>query len=949
MFDSFKEAVIAFFKSRLFVLGALMAIMCAVLLYRVFTLQIVNGETYQQNYTLKIEKSREIKSTRGNIYDRNGTLLAYNELAYSITIEDNGSYSTDSEKNASINDELYRIITKLDLYGDSIVNSFSISYEDGSYSFNVDGTSKLRFLADVFGRSLTSDLKYNKKLCINEAEATADDVMNYLKSSSKFDVAESYDEYMAYRIVVLRYAMSENSYQKYISTTIAKDVSDETVAFISENAYDLQGVEVSEDTIRVYNDAEYFAQIIGYTGKISTEEYETLSAENDSYTKTDIIGKAGIEQYMDATLQGTKGTEVVYVDNLGKVIETKERTEPTAGNDVYLSIDADLQKATYKLLEQEVAGILYDKIENVTNYDTSSVSSASDIIIPIDDVYFALINNNVIDITTLNDDDSSVTEKQLYSQYSSRKEQVLSYLKSTVMTSTDVAFSSLESEYQDYVTYIFDELKNDNIILTDSIDTSDDTYTKWANGEISIKEYLSYSIAKGWIDITAFNIEDEYESTDEIYSDLVEAAIDSISEDKAFDKIIYEYMIKDGSISGQSLCIILFDQGFLTYDEGNYIGLANGTVSAYNFLKAKIKSLEITPADLALSPCSASCVITDTNTGELLALVSYPGYDNNKLANTVDADYYSSLTEDLSKPLYNYATQERTAPGSTFKMVVATAALSEGLINTDTIIEDEGEFTKITPYAKCWIYPSTHGKINVSEAIRDSCNYFFYELGYNLSLVNGTYNADTGIEKIQQYASLYGLDSNTGIEIVENAPKIANEYPVRAAIGQSNNSYTTTELSRYVTAIANSGTVYQYTLLSKVTDSDGNVLEEYSPSVINTVDVLSSEEWSAIHSGMRMVVEELDSYDDFSISVAGKTGTAQTVTTKPNHALFVGYAPYENPQISIATRIAYGYTSHNAADVSKNILSYYFGVEDAESLINGQAEDISGTTNTITD
>ncbi|MCR5271694.1 MAG: peptidoglycan glycosyltransferase [Lachnospiraceae bacterium] len=926
-----------------------MTVLCLLLLYRVFTLQIVNGEEYQENYTLKIKKTRDIKSTRGNIYDRNGTLLAYNELAYTITIEDNGSYDTTAEKNESINDELYRIITKLDEFGDSIENDFSIDYVDGTYQYNVEGTSLLRFLADIFGRASTSDLKYNKNIGTNEADATAEQIMEYLMSDSYFGISDEYDPYMAYRITVLRYAMSQNSYQKYISITIASDVSDETVAYISENAYDLQGVEVSEDTIRVYNDSEYFAQIIGYTGKISSEEYEELSAENSEYSLVDIVGKAGIEQYMDSTLQGTKGSEVVYVDNLGKVIETMERTEPTAGNDVYLSIDANLQKAVYQLLEQEVAGILYDKIENITNYDVSEVESASDIIIPIDDVYYALIGNNVIDITTLNDDDSSTTEKQIYSLFSTQKSAVMTNLSSAVLSSEDTKFSDLETEYQDYITYMFDDLKNANILVSDSIDTDDEIYKEWADGDISVKTYLCYAISQGWIDITAFTVDEEYESTEEIYSDLIEYSLNDISDNKDFEKIIYKYMIHAGSISGQDLCLVLYDQGFLTYDEGNYTGLANGIVSAYDFLKDKIKNLEITPANLALDPCSASCVVTDTTTGELLAVVSYPGYDNNKLANTVDATYYASLTEDLSKPLYNYATQERTAPGSTFKMVTATAALAENIITTDTLIEDEGEFTKVTPSAKCWIYPSTHGKINVSEALRDSCNYFFYELGYDLSLSNGNYNADLGIEKLQSYASLYGLDSTTGIEIVENSPKIATEYPVRAAIGQSNNSYTTTELSRYVTAIANSGTVYNYTLLSKVTDSDGNILEEYSPEVKNTVDVLDSTEWDAIHSGMRMVVEELEAFDDFSINVAGKTGTAQTVTTRPNHALFVGYAPYESPQVSIASRIAYGYTSHNAADVSQKILAYYFGTESTEDLLNGQAADISGTTNAVTD
>ena len=159
--------------------------------------------------------------------------------------------------------------------------------------------------------------------------------------------------------------------------------------------------------------------------------------------------------------------------------------------------------------------------------------------------------------------------------------------------------------------------------------------------------------------------------------------------------------------------------------------MTSGSISAYNFIREKIKNLEITPAQLALDPCTGSCVITNVRTGELLALVSYPGYDNNRLANTMDAEYWASLRNDRSNPLYNYATQERTAPGSTFKMVSATAGFAENVIDTEMQIKDEGRFTRLEEKGpKCWIYPSsTHGLINVSEAIRDSCNYYFYETG----------------------------------------------------------------------------------------------------------------------------------------------------------------------------------------------------------------------------
>ena len=943
MFENIKEFFRMIFKSRLLVAASVMVLLFAVLLVRMFDLQILNGAEYQDNYTLKIVKERTLNSTRGNILDRNGEVLAYNELAYSITIEDNGSYDSNKEKNRKLNAEIAEIIAALEKNGDPIVNNFKISMDEkGSYAFNVSGSSLKRFLADVFGQISYSDLKYDKKLGFNQAEATADQVMGYLKNT-RFGVSEEYDERMAYQIVVVRYAMSENSYQKYISTTIATDVSEESVAYISENSSKLQGIEVIDDTIRKYNDAEYFASIIGYTGKISTEEYETLSKDNDNYTLNDVVGKAGIEQVMDASLQGTKGHEKLYVDYLGKAVQVIEREEPSAGNDVYLSIDKNLQIAAYDLLEQEIAGIVYSNIE----------SSGSEMNIPITDVYFALINNNVIDINHFSDEDATENERAVMQIFEDRQSTVFSYITDELLGTAPTAFGSLNEENQDYFTYIIHQLKEKKILLQKAIDKSDEVYAGWQNGSVSAQEYLNHAIAKNWIDITQFTIDEKYSDSTEIYDALCDYIMDDITTDTGFSKIIYEYMTRNGTISGKQLCLILYDQGVLAYDAEEQSALQSNAVSPVSFLKEKIKNLEITPAQLALDPCSGSCVITDIKTGELLALVSYPGYDNNRLANTVDAEYFAGLNTDLSKPLYNYATQERTAPGSTFKMVSSVAGFASGVITPTTQIMDKGVYENISNHPRCWSlnHGYTHGLINVSEALRDSCNYFFYEVGYRLSTNNYITNYDdaTGISKINEYASILGLDETTGVEIEENDPQIADQYPVMAAIGQSNNNFATIQLGRYVTAIANEGTVYEYTLLKEVCDSDGNTIESFEPKVRNTVDILDSSQWNAIHSGMRMVTENLSAFKNFPVEVAGKTGTAQQSPNRPNHALFVGYAPYNNPEISIATRIAFGYTSHNAAEYAKKVFSYYFGVEDAEDLISGQAEDVGESSNSFND
>ena len=934
--ENIKELFRLLKKSRLAVAGILMVILFSILLWRMFYLQIISGEEYQNNYTLKIVKERTLNSTRGNIYDRNGKLLAYNELSYSITIEDNGTYSSTTEKNNALNAEIAQVITALEKNKDAIINEFKIDLQaDGSYAFNVTGTAWKRFLADVYGAISYDDLKYSQKLGYDTKNATADQVMAYLLDS--YGVSKDYDAAMAHKIVIVRFAMAQNAYQKYIATTIAENVSEESVAYIKEHSDELQGVDAVSDTIRKYNDSEYFASIIGYTGKISEKEYETLSAADDSYTLNDVIGKGGIEQYMDSYLKGEKGYEKLYVDYMGKALEVIDRKEPTAGNDVYLSIDSELQSAVYHLLEQEIAGIVYSNIDNPT----------SEIPIPITDVYFALIDNNVIDLELFAQEDATENEREAARIFASRETVVKKRLSADLANENAEQFQNLSEEDQDYFTYIINQLKGNGILIEERIDASDEIYQSWKTGEVSPYVYLNHAISKNWIDITQFTIEEKYSDSAEIYTALCQYILDEIATQKEFSKIIYEYLVKEGAISGRLLCLILFDQGVLPYNETEIAGLQNGTINAVTFLKDKIKNLAITPAQLALDPCSGSCVVTDTKTGEILALVSYPGYDSNRLANTVDAEYFNSLQTDKSLPQYNYATQQGTAPGSTFKMVLATAGLAENYITLGEKIKDLGQYENISNKPKCWIFSrgGTHGDVNVAEAIRDSCNYYFYEVGYRLSTNNyqTNYNDALGISKIQKYAAMFGFDEKTGIEIEEAEPRIADEFPVMAAIGQSNNRYTTVQLSRYITAVANKGTVYRYTLLDHVADSDGNTIASFAPEVRNTIDVLDTGEWDAIHSGMRMVVENTSEFNGFPVAAAGKTGTAQQNLTRANHALFVGYAPYENPEIAIATRIAYGYTSHNAAELSKNVLAYYFKAEDAEELLSGQAEEVNST------
>lgn len=904
-----KDFLKKFFSSRLFVLAAVFIVFFGIILARIFTLQVVNGKSYQENFSLKIQMKQPINAARGNIYDKNGKLLAYNELAYSISINDSTTYSSTKEKNKAVNAELAEILTVLKNNGETLNNDFKIDRKkDGTYSFNVSGSSLNRFRADVFGKNSADDLEYDKDTGIDEANATAEQIMEYLMGKDNFGISSKYDGDLAYRIVVVRYAMLGNRFARYKEVKIATDVSDKTVAYVNEHMDTLSGISVNEDMIRKYNYSEYFSSIIGYTGPISESEYTALHKKNKDYTQNDTVGKAGMEQYYETYLRGKNGEQKFYIDNVGRISEIISSTDSVAGDDLYLSIDADLQKATYLALQNEIAAIVYSNIKSGE--------------IPINDVYTALIGNSVINTEHFSKAKVSDTEKNVLSVFKSRQKTTLGKIKQE-LTSSPEALNTMSDEVLDEFTYIISMLKDDQVLLKNEIDTSDSVYQKWKNQKISPKEYLSYCITQHWIDISQLNVDEKYADSTEVYDALCKYILKNIKTDTEFSKIIYQYMITRGEISPRQLCLILFDQGVLDYDDATVNKLKNGSLSPRDFLMKKIYNIEITPAQLALEPCTGSCVVTDEKTGEILAMVSYPGYDSNKLANGVDSEYFASLQHDKSSPLLNYATQQKTAPGSTFKLVSATAGLAENVITTSDQIRCTGIYNDISNKPKCWIYPGSHGLDNVSEAIRDSCNVFFYTVGNRLAQKKtGSYNDANGIDLIQKYAHIYGLDQKTGLEISESKSSVATEYPVMAAIGQSDNNYTTVALSRYVTAVA-SGKKYNYQLMNKIVDADGKTVKKYKADYEDISDTLTSSQWDAIHSGMREVVSTMDRFQGFDIPVAGKTGTAQQ-TGHANHGLFVGYAPYDDPEITIAVRIANGYSSHNAATAARNVISYYY-------------------------
>ena len=939
------EYILSLFKSRIFPLILVFAILVGVLINRLFGLQIINGESYVKDLSSSIQKDMSVAATRGRIFDKNGVLLAYNDLAYAVRISDSGKYNNNAEKNEKLNASIDKTLDIIEAKGDTYSNDFPIVYEDGQYVFNIKDNELLRFLRDIYGKRSISELSDEERnvtaqelfrqLCEKYEVVVASDssknqatvlssTVSFLKSQGYMVEAAGFSVDHALMIVNLRRYMSANSYNRYISFTIANEVSDETVAAILESSDDLTGVTIEEQYIRRYVDSVYCSQILGYTGTVSTSELETLG---DKYDSNDTVGKSGIEKSMESVLSGTKGERQVYVDTVGRITEVLGETDPETGNDVYLTIDINLQKNLYNAIEDRLVQILLTYMTSGdTKYSYTSNGSVDTVYILAKEVYFALIDNNIVSIKHIAEQ-STDTEAQVYSAFLSKQDSTMDWIRSE-LADGDTPYGKLSEEQQLYIWYVYTSLKDRGVFNTSNVDTTDDVYKDWTQADgTSLKELLTHGIAKNWINLNVFSTE-QYTSLQESYDALLDYIDGYLREDTSFYKKMYKYMINSGSISGRQVCMLLYEQGVLDMNSENsrYSALAAGSLGAYDFMTYAISNKIITPAQLALEPCSASAVVTNPKNGDIIAMVSYPSYDNNKLSGSVDAKYFNSLINDKASPMLNRATQSFTAPGSTYKPCTTIAGMDTGIISSGTTFYCSGSFDKVTPSPKCWRL-SGHGGEVAATAIRDSCNVFFYNVGYNLACSkNGNYNSTYGTTILQKYSDLLGLSTKAGVEIEESEPMASNTNSVASAIGQGNHKYSTLNLAQYVTTKATSGTCYNLTLVDKITDSDGNLIEDNHADVDHQVE-LSSNIWSTVHEGMMLAGNSYSTIAKLGLKIAAKSGTAQENTNEPDHSLLVTYSPYDDPQICVSVCIQHGYSSTTSMDLTADVYKIYYGME----------------------
>ncbi|WMJ86422.1 penicillin-binding transpeptidase domain-containing protein [Anaerocolumna sp. MB42-C2] len=933
---------------RLGLVTGVMAVMFLILIGRLYQLQILNGTNDTQSPVLKTEKEIIVKSARGNIFDRNGKPLAYNKLAYTLTLKDTGDYKTNRIRQLTLNSVAYKLINILKINKETLNNDLIINLnETGNYEFTEGGMRLNRFKADIFGKVKAEDMTEAEKA------ATPEDMIKYLESESKFclygertsnysmeelqkyGLKAHYSKEETLGILGLRYMLSLNTFQKYMPITVSKDVSEKTMIYVKENSSELVGADIDQEWLRIYDGGEAFAHVLGYTGKISSEELERLKEKDSDYMAESVVGKTGIEQYMEETLKGHNGISKGYINNSGKFTEVAEDSKkPVPGQDVYLSIDKELQIAVYNILEQHIAGILYSNIINAKEFDKKSVKDASDIKIPVYDVYFALVNNEIIDLRHLNSKTATGFEKNIYKKLLKEKETILSHITGELTEGTQ-RLKDLSPEMQEYERFITSKL---DIINNTAVDKEDSAYISWTEkNDITIKEFFAHALKSGWIDTEKLSSNGKYFTMEETYQVLAEEIKKELEQNTEFDKIIFKYLLLRDVIPGQDICRLLYEQGVLSKKDTDYETLINHNISAYEFIRKKIDSLEITPSQLALDPYSGSAVIVEAGTGKVLACVTYPGYDNNRMANQMDSGYYNKLYKDLSMPFYNRATQQLTAPGSTFKPITVIAGLNEQVITPYTSIFCDGIFDKVTPPLRCWKHFG-HGEIiNPAAAIENSCNDYLCDISYRLGMKERTNFSDPrALYYLKEYASLFGLDQKSGIEISESTPHISDSYAIPSAIGQGTHNFTTVQLARYVNTLAEKGISYKLSLIDGIKNSNSEEIVKKASEIQKRIK-LSGDIWNVVSQGMKQFADSNEVLKDLKMDIAGKTGTAQESNVRPDHALFVCYAPADNPEITVAVRIANGYASGNAVGVGKDIINYYFGLEKEEDIVIGKA------------
>nr|WP_317356550.1 penicillin-binding transpeptidase domain-containing protein [uncultured Tyzzerella sp.] len=823
---------------RLLVIFIGVSILFFILIVKLYTLQIVQGEFLTNQVLGTISKPINLDAPRGNIYDKFGRPLAVNESSFTVNIDP--SINIDPKMTGfTLNDVILKTMKLLEKNNEQIVDEFPISKEK-PYTFLFNGSESLE-------TTWKNDMNLEKNsLNIPVKNITAEQAFIILRE--KFEIDPSLSDEDARKILIVRSELYKRRFSKFIPITLAYDVSEKTISTIEENSSEYLSVYIDVEGKRVYPGGDSFSHTLGYIRSINPEELEYYQNKGfTEYNSNDIVGKEGIEKAFETTLNGIDGTAYYEVDNLGRKIKKNEELsiEPIPGDDVFLTLDANLNNVVYNAVETTLSEVIVNRLLGKNRAGPNLTSK---------DIFASMIKANTVD-------------------------------------------------------------------MKDILNSQQGTYS------YKLKEYVLSKDAKAYEDL---------DNARKILSD----------------------GIKNSLLSQTNVIMALYEQGVIVDDEKYVNRIKSGNISSLQFLIDKLNSLQITPhmTGMLQAPASASVIVSDVKSGDILSSVSYPSYDNNRFVNNFDNDYYRQLSNDPTSPMNNRPFTEPRAPGSTFKPITAIAALENGIITPNTTIYDKGVYKDAgLPYAKCWIHSSggSHGAVDVEKSLEVSCNYFYYDISHKM-----------GIQLLNKYMEEFGLNERSGVEIYElYDSSLLQKYPskisspeykryvessrnpdikesdlawkagdtIRTAIGQAYNNYTASIMTKYTATLANGGYRYSLHFLDKIMDNEGKIIDEYEPILEHKVEI-SEKNLKAIHEGMYRVTTGdrgtlRNAFKDFPVKVAAKSGTAQENKRYNDHNVYIGFAPYEDPQIAITVFIPYGDDSLSPAPrITKKILEEYLAL-----------------------
>ncbi|MFV0520768.1 MAG: penicillin-binding transpeptidase domain-containing protein [Lachnospirales bacterium] len=870
--NKFFGSIYKFISNRLVILAFVVFVAFMFLIAKLYELQIVQGEFYLRNFRDSTVKTIEVSAPRGEIFDKYGVPLAVNETAFAITMDPQIPLNT-----KELNDVIYNTILLFEENSETYIDELPITKTE-PFEYTLTEPQIETWKTDM----AFSTSKYNY---------TATESYYYLLERFEIVTTDANGEYISdypekyYRSMLsIRSSLYVQRYRKYEAITLAYNVSEETVSTIEEQPLVYKSVHSTVGATRNYPQNKYVSHMLGYIMTISESEYETLSEENDEYTRNDIVGKDGLEKAFELSLKGKNGSQTVELNNVGKITNVLKSEAPEDGNDIYTTIDSELTVKTYDILEKYLKDLI------------------------------------IANLTTTNSRDTAITVTDFLKSFS-RANNFL--IKDILKQDSDSVSIKVYNQVNDYLNSMIDEYNQLSEKARDILSLTDEDKEKLNTYEY----YLEYNM-----------------------------------ENQQNFSVVLGRAINEDLIAESDLLLMMEELEIITLEEETHNDLLEGKGNILAIIIDKLNDGEITPQMTNLDPSTGSIVILDVDTGDVISSVSYPSYDNNKLVNTFDNDYYYTVSQlDPTTPLLNRAFVEGRAPGSTFKMITAVTVLEESEMTPTTTIYDRTYFTEAgLPYPKCWSNVS-HGSTNVSRALEVSCNYFFFKAMYDMgNQAQG--NEDESIDAINKYMVAFGLDDRTGVEITELADFTPSdqsiisspEYKryikeiynpgisetelawydgdtVATGIGQAYNNYSAASMAKYIATLANDGYRLQLHFLDKEVDPKGNIVKEFETVVEEQVE-MSEETYNAVLNGMRQVIIGNEgtgrgAFSTFPISIAAKTGTAEQVTDRSDHSSFAAFAPYENPEVAIYVLVPFG-NSYNfsspASKIAREVLDEYF-------------------------